>query len=142
MYRSIFPPTSASSEESILKTLGKERIKAEEDPLLPLPSPLGTFVMKLISMLEDTLRTYLPNVGERGSRDSLLTQVLYCAGSLGRLGGDFSLLLAFLNEDKRKDGEDEEEEEDEEEDEEWVEVIRKHRVLAGRLELMVGSKDH
>lgn len=83
-------------------------------------------------MLEETLRVYLPNVRDRSSRDSLLTQVLYCAGSLGRLGGDFSLVLAFLGEG----------EESEDEDEEWVEVIRKHRVLAGRLELMVGSKDH
>ena len=89
-------------------------------------------------MLEDTLRLYLPNVRDRSSRDSLLTQVLYCAGSLGRLGGDFSLILAFLGEsdegeDQKEDGEDE--------DEEWVEVIRKHRVLAGRLELMVGARD-
>ncbi len=67
----------------------------------------------------------------------MLTQVLYCAGSLGRLGGDFSMMLAFLNE---KAGEDEDNE-DEGSDDEWVEVIRKHRVLAGRLELMVGAKD-
>ena len=38
-------------------------------------------------------------------------------------------MLAFLND------------EEEEEEEEWVEVIRKHRVLAGRLELMVGARD-
>jgi len=78
------------------------------------------------------VRKYLPNVRDRSSRDSLLTQVLYCAGSLGRLGGDFSMMLAFLGQG---------EEEDEHEGEEWVEVIRKHRVLAGRLELMVGARD-
>jgi hypothetical protein len=77
------------------------------------------------------LRKYLPNVRDKSSRDSLLTQVLYCAGSLGRLGGDFSMILAFLNE----------EEDEGEENGEWVEVIRKHRVLAGRLELMVGARD-
>jgi hypothetical protein len=121
MYRSIFPPGT-----------GEKRDGDEE--LGQLPSALATFPMKLVGMLEETLRTYLPNVRDKSSRDSLLTQVLYCAGSLGRLGGDFSLILAFLNEDGDEEG-------DEDESEEWVEVIRKHRVLAGRLELMVGTKD-
>jgi hypothetical protein len=131
MYRSIFPPAMNSHEQSLLEGMG--RAPAEEDPLMPLPSALGTFPLTLVGMLEGTLRKYLPNVRDRSSRDSLLTQVLYCAGSLGRLGGDFSMILAFLNEAN--------ETEEEEESEEWVEVIRKHRVLAGRLELMVGSRD-
>ena len=135
MYRSIFPAPS-SHDEALLKGLG--RIAEEEDPLQPLPSALGTFPLKLVGMLEETLRKYLPNVRDRSSRDSLLTQVLYCAGSLGRLGGDFSLMLAFLNEEGEEDGQDRE---SQEESEEWVEVIRKHRVLAGRLELMVGAKE-
>jgi hypothetical protein len=80
-------------------------------------------------MLLETLKSYLPNVQDRSSRDSLLTQVLYCAGSLGRLGGDFSMILAFL------------EESDEDGEEEWVEIIKKHRVLASRLESMVGPRD-
>jgi hypothetical protein len=132
MYRSIFPPAANSHEESLLKGMGREM--AEEDPLMPLPSALGTFPLTLVGMLEETLRKYLPNVKDRSSRDSLLTQVLYCAGSLGRLGGDFSMMLAFLNEA-------EETLEEENDGEEWVEVIRKHRVLAGRLELMVGSRE-
>jgi hypothetical protein len=132
MYRSIFPPATNAHDEIILKEMGRER--AEEDPLIPLPSALGTFPLTLVGMLEEALRKYLPNVRDRSSRDSLLTQVLYCAGSLGRLGGDFSMMLAFLNE---VDGT----EEVEENSEEWVEVIRKHRVLAGRLELMVGSRE-
>ncbi|KAI9048055.1 hypothetical protein LZ554_007852 [Drepanopeziza brunnea f. sp. 'monogermtubi'] len=130
MYRSIFPAGNSAHEDSILKGLGREG-HVKEDPLLPLPSSLGTFPLQLVGMLEQTLRRYLGNVRDRSSRDSLLTQVLYCAGSLGRLGGDFSMLLAFLGE--QEDGE--------AEDEEWVEIIRKHRVLAGRLELMVGAKD-
>lgn len=131
MYRSIFPPPAATPEglKGVIPAAGKQ------DPLQPLPSALGTFPQRLVGMLEETLRQYLPNVRDRSSRDSLLTQVLYCAGSLGRLGGDFSLILAFL-------GDGDEEEGESEDDEEWVEVIRKHRVLAGRLELMVGSKDH
>ncbi|TVY59148.1 Conserved oligomeric Golgi complex subunit 8 [Lachnellula cervina] len=134
MYRSIFPPASANPVSlDELKSLKGD--KRQEDPLMPLPSALGTFPLKLVGMLEGTLRTYLPNVRDRSSRDSLLTQVLYCAGSLGRLGGDFSLMLAFLNEGN------EEEEESDEEDGEWVEVIKKHRVLAGRLESMVGARE-
>ena len=131
MYRSIFPPPAAPMDISLPPSL---KASQEQDPLQPLPSALGTFPLKLVSMLEDTLRKYLPNVRDRSSRDSLLTQVLYCAGSLGRLGGDFSMILAFLNDVDIG-------EENEEESEEWVEVIRKHRVLAGKLELMVGTRE-
>lgn len=135
MYRSIFPASTAAQDEVVLKDLGKSRPKAPEDPLQPLPSALGTFPLQLVSMLEETLRRYLPNVRDKSSRDSLLTQVLYCAGSLGRLGGDFSMMLAFLHE---IDGEEDEVSED---DEEWVEVIKKHRLMAGKLESMVGMRD-
>jgi hypothetical protein len=121
MHRSIFPPAPAPAAE----------LDATEGALRPLPSALATFPMKLVAMLEGTLRRYLPNVRDKSSRDSLLTQVLYCAGSLGRLGGDFSMILAFLHE-----GEDREEE-----SEDWVDVIKKHRVLAGRLEVMVGARE-
>ncbi|CZT07477.1 related to Dor1-like family protein [Rhynchosporium agropyri] len=144
MYRSIFPAGNPAQEDAVLKGLGREKADTDSDPLQPLPSSLGTFPLQLVGMLEETLRRYLPNVRDRSSRDSLLTQVLYCAGSLGRLGGDFSLLLAFLGgggKDEDEDGDLDVNEEDRDEDEEWVEVIRKHRVLAGRLELMVGSRD-
>jgi len=122
MYKSIFPPVTEQESKATNGDLSKDT-----DPLQPLPSALATFPMHLVDMLSETLQRYLPNVKDRSSRDSLLTQVLYCAGSLGRLGGDFSMILALLDED--------------EENEDWVEVIKKHRVLAGRLELMVGSKD-
>ena len=131
MYRSIFPPAAAPVDLALPASL---KANQKQDPLQPLPSALGTFPLKLVSMLEDTLRKYLPNVRDRSSRDSLLTQVLYCAGSLGRLGGDFSMILAFLNSADEND-------DDEAESEEWVEVIRKHRVLAGKLELMVGARE-
>ncbi|CAK7242818.1 MAG: hypothetical protein STHCBS139747_004320 [Sporothrix thermara] len=97
-----------------------------DDPLEALPSALATFPLHLVDMLLDTLREYLPVVRDQASRDSLLTQVLYCAGSLGRLGGDFGLFLATLDV-----GEDAEAE--------WVEVVRRHRQLAGRLESIVGD---
>lgn len=136
VFRSIFPP-----EANVDVKIPTESFT--EDPLLPLPSSSGTFPLHLVDMLLETLRTYLPNVKERSARDSLMTQVLYCAGSLGRLGGDFSLVLAFLEESKDVDGEVEREQtsssEEEEEEEEWVKVVKRHRELAGRLESMVGA---
>jgi hypothetical protein len=122
MFRSIFPPAADHDLRGVA-------VVAVGDPLQPLPSALSTFPLHLVDMLLETLKTYLPNVQDRSSRDSLLTQVLYCAGSLGRLGGDFSMILAFL------------EEGDEDGEEEWVEVIKKHRILASRLESMVGPRD-
>lgn len=123
VFRSIFPPASSSDEATML---AKDR---PVDPLRPLPSSLSTFPIHLIGMLLETLKHYLPNIRDKLTRDGLLTQVLYCAGSLGRLGGDFSLVLSFLTEEM----------EDEEEEAEWVDVLRKHRVLAGKLESMVGA---
>lgn len=122
IFKSIFP---AMTEQNSASCDGLEI----NDPLLPLPSALSSFPLYLTDMLSETLRRYLPNVQDRSSRDSLLTQILYCAGSLGRLGGDFGMILAILSEQGG------------EKEEEWVEVVRKHRVLAGRLELMVGGKD-
>ncbi|PQE03166.1 dor1-like family protein [Rutstroemia sp. NJR-2017a BBW] len=128
MFRSIFPPPAAPVTIEGLK-IGVDA-KEGDDLLEPLPSALATFPLQLIGMLEEILRMYLPNVRDKSGRDSLLTQVLYCAGSLGRLGGDFSLVLAEMGEKARR----------EDDDEEWAEVIKKHRVLAGKLESMVGAK--
>ncbi|KAI0124636.1 Dor1-like family-domain-containing protein [Xylariales sp. AK1849] len=118
MFKSIFP---ASSIRDALEA-------AEPNPLQPIPSALSTFPLHLVEMLIETLRTYLPNIKDQASRESLLTQVLYCAGSLGRLGGDFGVLLASIE----LDGEAEDE---------WVEVVKRHRAMAGRLESIVGHKD-
>ena len=146
MYKSIFPsgPDPSVSEDLGLKfkSLGLKSVSAadttppsqqqQQDPLSPLPSALTTFPLHLVGLLTETLKQYLPNVRDKSSRESLLTQVLYCAGSLGRLGGDFSLLLADLGQDdENADGDDE--------DGEWVEVMRKHRVLAGRLESLASG---
>ena len=137
MHRSIFPPESDSTIPDDLglkfKSLGLKSVPAptqefpQQDPLSPIPSALSTFPLHLISLLTTTLKQYLPNVRDKSSRESLLTQVLYCASSLGRLGGDFSLLLADL-------GQESEVEEDEDDNVEWVEIMKKHRILAGRLE--------
>ncbi|KAL9063291.1 MAG: hypothetical protein Q9161_009549 [Pseudevernia consocians] len=145
MYKSIFPAgpdTSASEDLGLkLKSLGLRSVSApqsppptqqQQDPLSPLPSSLATFPLHLVGLLTETLKQYLPNVRDRSSRESLLTQVLYCAGSLGRLGGDFSLLLADL-------GHGDENSDEEEDDREWVEAMKKHRVLAGKLESLASG---
>lgn len=93
----------------------------DEDPLSPLPSPMGSFPLHLVEMLLETLRIYLPTVKDQASRESILTQVLYCAGSLGRLGADFGMLLATTGVG------------------EWVELVKRHRLLAGRLESVIGD---
>lgn len=118
MFKSVFPASNTPGEEHVI----------EADPLQPLPSALSAFPLHLVEMLMETLSMYLPNVKDQASRESLLTQVLYCAGSLGRLGGDFGVLLASL--DIGEGAEDE-----------WVEVVKRHRVMAGRLESIVGQKD-
>lgn len=146
MYKSIFPSgpdvTSVSEDLGLkFKTLGLRSVSApqytppiqqQQDPLTPLPSALSTFPLHLVGLLTETLKQYLPNVRDKSSRESLLTQVLYCAGSLGRLGGDFSLLLADI-------GQDDENADEDEEDREWVEVMKKHRILAGRLESLASG---
>lgn len=137
MYKSIFPsalPVPGSEEHSAPAV----QPAPAANPLQPIPSALATFPLHLVDMLFDTLRTYLPNVQDRSSRDSLLTQVLYCAGSLGRLGGDFSIMIALLEEDLRAAVDDADESNDELE-EEWVEIMKKHRVQASRLELLASG---
>lgn len=144
MHKSIFPLGSdaqASDDMSLkLNSVGLRTTFApqpvstskQQDPLSPLPSALSTFPLHLVSLLTITLRQYLPNVRDKSSRESLLTQVLYCAGSLGRLGGDFSLLLADLEQTDDSD-------DDGDKGGEWVEAMKKHRVLAGRLESLASG---
>jgi len=124
MFRSIFPTaTAVTSDGPAAAAAGSHG----SDPLEPMPSALATFPLYLVDMLLETLRVYLPTVKDQAARDSLLTQVLYCAGSLGRLGGDFGLFLATLDVGP-------------EAEEEWVEIVKRHRALAGRLESIVGEQ--
>ncbi|KAK4197058.1 Dor1-like family-domain-containing protein [Triangularia verruculosa] len=121
MFLKLFPTTSTITADGPAATTGSE------DPLEPIPSALATFPLYLVDMLLETLRVYLPTVKDQAARDSLLTQVLYCAGSLERLGGDFGLFLASLDVGP-------------EAEEEWVEVVKRHKALAGRLESIVGEQ--
>ncbi|KAF2138569.1 uncharacterized protein K452DRAFT_233911 [Aplosporella prunicola CBS 121167] len=141
MYKSIFPsalPAPGSSDEG---GAGADAGDGADEPdnLQPLPSALASFPLHLVELLAETLRAYMPNVRERASRDSLLTQVLYCANSLGRLGGDFGMVLALLAEELQEEGEGGEGEGEDDEEEEWVEVMKKHRVQASRLELLASG---
>lgn len=95
--------------------------QGEPDPLCPLPSVLASFPLHLVGLLMETLQSYLPNVKDRGARESILTQVLYCAGSLGRLGADFGMYLSSTGTT------------------EWIELVKRHRLLAGRLESVIGD---
>jgi hypothetical protein len=155
MYRSIFPsalPVPGSQGDGIddsngdaiptlksLKPADKQQNDDKHSPLLPLPSPLATFPAHLVDMLFETLGMYLPNVRDRAARDSLMTQVLYCAGSLGRLGGDFSMMLALLEEEDDDETDGNSESDVEKEEHEWVEVMKKHRIQASRLELLASG---
>lgn len=145
LFKNIFPVSSKGGDANIDKPVGFKaedfglRTKTqrggaqEDDSLMRIPSALATFPIHIVDLLADTLRTYLPNVRDRGSRDSLLTQVLYCAGSLGRLGGDFSLIMAELVEA------DDDEDVESVKPPEWEEAMKKHRVLAGKLEQLASG---
>lgn len=106
--------------KSISSSFGTQTDDAN-DPLQTLPSPMASFPLHLVEILLETLHTYLPTVKDQASRESILTQVLYCAGSLGRLGADFGLFLAVTGVS------------------EWVDLVKRHRLLAGRLESVIGD---
>lgn len=143
-YRSIFPsalpvPDAATPDHPTgFSTTTKGNDDTEDDGLLPIPSPLATFTPHLVDLLFETLKAYLPNVRDKAARDSLMTQVLYCAGSLGRLGGDFSMMLAML-EEELQESEIEDGSVHEDKEAVWVEVMKKHRIQASRLELLASG---
>ena len=126
MFRNIFPSAEGR----------------EDDPL-QLPSSLASFPLHLVQMLMETLQTYLPNATDSATRESLLTQVLYAASSLGRLGADFSMMIAFLPEVAAPQSQDtmNGDEEKNTVQSEWVRVIKKHRVQTARLEALAAGQD-
>jgi hypothetical protein len=131
MYKSVFPQDMPGAADN-----GKP---PAADPLLPLPAPLASFVLHLVEMLKNTLKEYMPSITDKAARESLLTQVLYCAGSLGRLGADFGMMIALLEEEMAEGNSEDPAFAD---DPEWAQVMKKHRVQAGRLEVLargVGS---
>ena len=145
MYKSVFPsaPDAPNDANFKVKSPGlrtepashQNGVTNDHDPLNSRPSALATFPLHLVGLLSSTLQDYLPNVRDKSSRESLLTQVLYCAGSLGRLGGDFSMILASMNGNEDYDSD----ETDEDDGIEWTNVMKKHRVLASKLEKMASG---
>lgn len=111
MYKNIFPAApvnNTSPEQADISTpVIRASVPSAAPLFLSLPTSLATFPSHLISLLTETLRQYLPNVTDPSARDSLLMQVLYAAGSLGRLGADFSMFISsLLDGDEEQDGED------------------------------------
>ncbi|OAP63188.1 hypothetical protein AYL99_02415 [Fonsecaea erecta] len=102
MYRNIFPadeqPQAAAPEEA-----SSSSPPPPPDLSLTLPPALQTFPLYLVDIFISTLKQYLPNVTDPAARESLLMQVLYAANSLGRLGADFSLMIAELEEEEDED---------------------------------------
>ena len=149
MYKSIFPSslalpsTSSGAEENpsiptktpmvtVRPSLSSETLS--EDTMQRLPPAVSTFTFELVELLTSTLKAYLPNIKDNSSRDSLLTQVLYCASSLGRLGGDFGLMVAVMQEELE-----EEKDTTPTRSNEWIDVTKRHRVQAGRLEILASG---
>jgi hypothetical protein len=133
MYKSVFP----HEMPNFIKDSDVQK-QNQESSLLPLPSPVASFVLHLVEMLRGTLEIYMPNITDKSVRESLLTQVLYCAGSLGRLGADFGMMIAMLEEEMAGGSGDS----TLGEGPEWAQVMKKHRVQASRLEVLargVGS---
>ncbi|KAI4270168.1 MAG: hypothetical protein LQ337_006851 [Flavoplaca oasis] len=143
MYKSIFPASTdepTAEVQTPFKSASTGQKKPKQDMSTIPPSALATFPSHLTDLLFDTLKEYLPNVQDKTSKESLLTQILYCAGSLGRLGGDFSLMIAMLDSGSADVSHSSEEEDDDGSGEgEWVEVMKKHRELAGRLEALASG---
>ncbi|KAF3491502.1 uncharacterized protein GIQ15_01019 [Arthroderma uncinatum] len=142
LYKNIFAPISSESEtNSHIKPPPQQQANTHLEAGVPsllsqLPPALATFPMHLAQLLAETLEEYLPNVRDKGSRESLLTQVLYCAASLGRLGGDFSLILSLLD---TTEGTQEPDDDVADAVPEWEDAIRKHRILAERLDLLTAG---
>nr|KAK5435900.1 hypothetical protein LTR18_009902 [Exophiala xenobiotica] len=111
MYRNIFPDDEqGDGPGSESKDQDRDSNKSSSLSLsLSLPPALQSFPLHLVDTFMATLKQYLPNVTDPAARESLLMQVLYTANSLGRLGADFSLIIAMLDEDEDDDDDDDDE---------------------------------
>jgi hypothetical protein len=132
MYRGVF--SDAASTRAANGPISNDdtdpRTSPSDTNSLRFPPPaLATLPLQLYDMLYETLHRFVPVLQGQSSYEAIYTQVLYCAGSLGRLGCDFSMLLADMASSDDSDvGM-----------AEWVNAIKRHRLLAGRLESVMGS---
>jgi conserved oligomeric Golgi complex subunit 8 len=92
-YRSIFSEdyefNSNLKEKSDLDIIGNLSPQAE---ITFTQNILPSFALNITNHIHETLQTYLPSIpyDDRQTRQSLLTQLLYCAQSLARVGCDFT----------------------------------------------------
>lgn len=138
MFKNIFP----ASEDAV----------AGSTPFLAVPSPLLTFPAHLVSLLFETLKAYVRNLTDQSARDAIFMQVLYAAGSLGRLGADFGLIIADLCDEEAEDEDQGQPRAEKEGDSdahgeatsslkekvvpEWMRVLKKHRLQSSKLEAL------
>lgn len=63
-----------------------------EEEILFIRNVLPSFALNITDHIQQTLKTHLPSIPyeDRQTRQSLLTQLLYCAQSLARVGCDFT----------------------------------------------------
>ena len=92
-YRSIFGEDfefnaglKAETDENTIGNLSPEAEKLFSHRVLP------SFALNITDHIHRTLQMHLPSIPyeDRQTRQSLLTQLLYCAQSLGRVGCDFT----------------------------------------------------
>ena len=113
---------------SMLKNLFPSAPAGDSDILRSPMSPISTFPLHLVDILSDTLMTYLGNVRSQALYDGLVTQIMYCSTSLGRLGGDFGIILGCLGPAMSGD--------------KWLESIKRHKSLTKRFDSIVGAGGH
>jgi len=145
MYKSIFP--NALHETTVMvpslplpkSSLQKDSSTQQPDPLQVIPSALSTFMPHVVELLVSTLQEYLPNVRNQSAKDSLITQVLYCANSLSRLGADIGMMLPLLYEHTTDGTASNIDQIAADQDVEWVRIMKKHKAQASRLEVLASG---
>lgn len=124
-YRSIFSEDydfSNLTENSVDENIGN--LSPKEETLFS-QNILPSFALHITDHIHQTLKTHLPSVpyDDRQTRQSLLTQLLYCAQSLARVGCDFTdIVIGSFFEGAEKS------------EEEWVwEITSAHRQRMSKL---------
>jgi hypothetical protein len=122
-YRSIF--SEVHEFESLKERVDTVGNLSPEADILFATNILPSFALNITDHIHQTLLVHLPSIpyDDRQTRQSLLTQLLYCAQSLARVGCDFSdsVIGAFF------EGADSKEEE-------WVwEITSSHRQRMAKL---------
>ncbi|CAG8586467.1 4548_t:CDS:2 [Ambispora leptoticha] len=87
-YRSIF------SDDGISSALGYSTPSTPTSPSSPrIPLLLSDYTAHILGHLTGTLAEFIPLISDTSSLSSILTQLMYCGMSLGRVGVDFRHLV-------------------------------------------------